>query len=206
MENTSLWKNAAVGMLYIVLLTILIPHAVVAAVFITGMVIKYIVDLQQELHDLKTEMHTLQQYKKMFFLPRNFTMDDVHEHLVVSGDTWYSDAFYTSPGGYKMYISVKCTYSYSRNARLCLSMTSGVFLMRGEHDEQLKWPCEASFTFQIISQTESVLNYTSKVNNPNVHQASDGKPTLIWEKTVDYITQEEAKLRNRDSLTFKIFT
>ena len=207
-----------------------------AAVFITGMFVKYIIDLKQELHDmqqelhdrqqklivtqlelygtqqesrdLKTEIRTLQQYKKMFFLPQNFTMNGVHVHML---ETWNSEPFYTSPGGYKMYISVKCTHSYSRDIPVCLARTSTILLMPGEYDDQLKWPFHASFTFQIVSQNGSVQNFSGKVNDPNVCRASDGNPTIILEKRLDYITKEGLDLiaglkfyTNRDSLTFKI--
>ena len=92
-----------------------------AAVFITGMFVKYIIDLKQELHDmqqelhdrqqklivtqlelygtqqesrdLKTEIRTLQQYKKMFFLPQNFTMP--HEPEIANVQNYYKNVLLT---------------------------------------------------------------------------------------------------------------
>ena len=79
-----------------------------------------------------------------------FTMTDFEEYKR-DDDKWYSPHFYTHPNGYKMCLSVDANgYSEGKGTHLCVC----VYLMRGEFDDQLKWPFCGSITVQLVDQEE----------------------------------------------------
>ena len=64
-------------------------------------------------------------------------------------DCWFSPPFYTGLRGYKMYLEV-ITNGFGRGAGTHVSVS--VHLMRGEHDDQLKWPFQGDVTIQLLNQ------------------------------------------------------
>jgi TNF receptor-associated factor 4 len=71
------------------------------------------------------------------------TMTDFEQHKK-NHDEWNSPPFYTHPEGYKMCLLV-CAGG---------NMYVSVFLMlmKGEYDDQLKWPLRSTFILQLLSQ------------------------------------------------------
>ena len=68
------------------------------------------------------------------------------------GDTnWFSPAFYTSPGGYKMCLCIAPNGSDSgKNTHV----SCGVCLMSGEYDNILEWPFQGEITIELLNQLE----------------------------------------------------
>ena len=64
-------------------------------------------------------------------------------------DSWYSPPFDTGPGGYKMRLRVYAN-GYGIGAGTHVSVY--VCLMRGEHDDQLKWPFQSGIVIQLLNQ------------------------------------------------------
>ena len=75
-------------------------------------------------------------------------MVNYHQHKR-DGDSWYSPPFYTRPVGYKMCLRVNANGS-GNGAGTHVSV--GVCLMRGEHDDRLKWPFQGNITIQLLNQ------------------------------------------------------
>ena len=62
---------------------------------------------------------------------------------------WYSPHFYTHPGGYKMCLRVVANGdAHGKSTHL----SAYICLMRGEFDDQLKWPFRGDITFEILNQ------------------------------------------------------
>ena len=66
-----------------------------------------------------------------------------------SDEEWYSPPFYSHPYGYKMCLRVHCNGKSSGKGS---HVSVFVHLMRGEFDEQLKWPFRGSITVQLLNQ------------------------------------------------------
>ena len=156
-----------------------------------GIAAKSFADLLQEVHDLR-------HYKRIYFQPVEFTIDNFFQRMV-SIDTWNGPPFYTSPGGYKIYVSMYCTetkpFKHWEHVRVCIEMTLGVFIMPGEYDNQLKWPFQANFTFLLLSQMESFQNYSLLVHNPIVNRATS-EPVSIWTKKLVFYMRGDSTNHN----------
>ena len=64
------------------------------------------------------------------------------------GNHWYSPPFYSELGGYKMCLKVYTRVLYS----FYYYVSVFVHLMRGEHDDKLKWPFQGDITIQLLNQ------------------------------------------------------
>ena len=77
-------------------------------------------------------------------------MSNVDYYL--EGEYVYSSSpFYSHPGGYKMKI-VAYPSRYVQGRATCLSV--GVTILRGEFDDQLKWPFNGEVTIQAYNHTQ----------------------------------------------------
>ena len=79
-----------------------------------------------------------------------FTMTNFEEYKR-DNDYWYSPHFYTHPNGYKMCLGVVPNGMGSGKGT---HLTVLVHLMRGEFDDQLKWPFRGNVTISIVNQEE----------------------------------------------------
>lgn len=62
---------------------------------------------------------------------------------------WYSQSFYSGPGGYKL-----CLRAIGDGLILAdCGINVGVYLMRGEYDERLVWPFRGKITVQVVNQS-----------------------------------------------------
>ena len=75
----------------------------------------------------------------------NFERHKTFKHSV------FSPPFYTSPGGYKLCISVDAN-GINQGKRSHISVFA--FLMRGENDNHLPWPFTGKVTVQLLNQLE----------------------------------------------------
>ena len=79
-----------------------------------------------------------------------FTMTDFEEYKR-DNDSWYSPSFYTHPNGYKMCLSV---YANGNTDAKGTHLTVYVLLMRGDFDDQLKWPFCGEIAIRLVNQEE----------------------------------------------------
>ena len=71
------------------------------------------------------------------------------EELREKGTNWNSRPFYTSMGGYKVFLSVNPNGS---SAGTGTHVSVYIHLMRGEFDSNLKWPFQGTFFIQLVNQ------------------------------------------------------
>ena len=64
------------------------------------------------------------------------------------GDQWYSQPFYSRPGGYKLCLRVDAN-GYASGEGTQISVY--VYLMKGENDCQLPWAFEHDVTYGILN-------------------------------------------------------
>ena len=72
---------------------------------------------------------------------------------------WVSTPFYTSERGYKLHLSV---YANGWGSGKGTHLSVCVYLMKGEYDEELKWPFNANITIQLLnwSDDSNHIQYT----------------------------------------------
>ena len=81
-------------------------------------------------------------------------MTDFEEYKK-ENEPWYSAHFYTHPQGYKMCLHVKVNDCNGTH------VTVYVFMMRGEFDDQLKWPFRGVITIQLLNQDRDEGHFTA---------------------------------------------
>ena len=88
-------------------------------------------------------------------LPFNFTVSNV-DHLRKNKLHYRSDPFYSHPGGYKMAVTIiPNSASIYKGKYLFL----GVAILRGEFDDQLRWPFKGKVTVQVYNHTTEKWSY-----------------------------------------------
>jgi hypothetical protein len=80
--------------------------------------------------------------------PFYFTLNNI-EHYKENNFCWYSDPFYSHPGGYKMVIAI---YPNGRSTGLETHLSIFVNIIRGEFDDQLEWPCNLVVSIEAWKQ------------------------------------------------------
>ena len=81
--------------------------------------------------------------------PVEFTMTNFNQYQ--DDEHWYSPPFYTHPHGYKMCLHVTPKgWDDGRGTHLGVT----IHMIRGEFDDQLKWPFRGDITFQLMNQEE----------------------------------------------------
>lgn len=116
-----------------------------------------IMEMKQELADVKIEMQ--KNYEEKFAVlqshmspltvpPLYFTMVNVNFYQK-HGYSYFSEPFYSHPGGYKLY--VKVSFLDSNDS---WSMALHLFILRGEFDDQLQWPFDGEITIQLYNRTK----------------------------------------------------
>ena len=73
---------------------------------------------------------------------------------------WYSDAFYTHNRGYKMCLRVDAGgISTGRGTHLSIYL----YLMKGPHDDTLRWPLRGQFEIRLLNQISDSYHYMTTV-------------------------------------------
>ena len=108
---------------------------------------KQIEQQKKQIRTLNSQVHmptsTLQSR-----LPPVFTMPNFKQHKI-DRDRWFSPPFYSHIGGYKMYISVYANgFGEGEDSHLSVYLC----MMKGEHDDNLKWPFHGEVSVQLLNQ------------------------------------------------------
>ena len=105
---------------------------------------------QGQLKNANEKAQKLEQQLVTFIPPPDFTMTDFEQHQKDDGESdWRSPPFYSHIGGYKMCLSVTAN-GRSRGKGTHVSIY--VHLMRGDHDDHLKWPFRGDITVSVLNQ------------------------------------------------------
>ena len=89
-----------------------------------------------------------------------FTMTDFEEYKR-DNEEWHSPHFYTHPNGYKMCLRIDAN---GIGAGKGTHLSVGMCLMRGEFDDQLKWPFRGEVTIKLVNQEEDKDHVTCVVS------------------------------------------
>ena len=75
-------------------------------------------------------------------------------------ERWFSPAFYTHVGGYKMCLAIECNgWSDGKGTHVGV----GIYMMKGEFDSHLTWPFRGEITVQLVNQREGGVNCEKKL-------------------------------------------
>ena len=101
--------------------------------------------------------------------PAKFIINDFEQHKI-DDDIWFSSPFYTHPKGYKMCLTVTAN-SFDQCDGTHTAV--GAWLMKGEFDDQLKWPLRGYITIRLLSQVddeyqEAKISYTDSQDDDDI--------------------------------------
>ena len=124
-------------------------------------------DLQLALSQIST--------KPVFIPPPDMIMDHFEKHKN-DGTRWYSPAFNTHVGGYKMCLKVTANgWGSGEGTHVGLFVN----MMKGEFDSHLQWPFKGGITVELVNQKEGGKNYpvthTSAVSNEIFQGVTEGE-------------------------------
>ena len=85
----------------------------------------------------------------VFVPPPDIVMTDFEKHKKAANE-WFSPPFYSHIGGYKMCLGVVANGDGNGKAT---HVSVYFYLLRGEHDDQLKWPFRGDITIQLLNQS-----------------------------------------------------
>ena len=145
-------------------------------------------------------------------LPMTYKLDSYNKHKTAN-DEVFSPAFYTSPGGYKMCISI-----YANGHRDGKGTHVSVFtcLMKGENDDHLPWPFTGTVTVELLNQLEDDNHDWVDMTFPPDEDASQrvlnkeapiegwGEQQFIPHSDLGYNAAENYQYLKDDSLYFRI--
>ena len=97
--------------------------------------------------------------KPIFSQPPDMTMTGF-ERRKKGDERWFSPAFYTHIGGYKMCLAIS---GNGRGSGEVTHVSVGVDMMKGEFDSHLKWPFKGEITVELVNQKEGGENYEGKL-------------------------------------------
>jgi TNF receptor-associated factor 4 len=132
------------------------------------------------------------------------------------GEQWYSPAFYSHVGGYKMCLGIDANgWGSGKGTHVSVA----VYMMTGEFDSHLKWSFTGEITVGLVNQTEStthdvILTKTVSLSDPTdkIYQrvtegdkatTGRGKPEFISHSDL-YKHEEGKEYLVNDTLIFRV--
>ena len=117
--------------------------------------------LQGTVTEVQNTVNELQKEQKFHNVVTVFKFPEYHQHQS-SQQTWYSPAFYTSPGGYRMCIRISV---------LDTSVSVFVHLMQGKNDDNLPWPFTGTVTITLLNQLGDENHHALTFSFPHADEA-----------------------------------
>ena len=132
--------------------------------------------------------------------PVDFIMPNFEQHKK-NNDVWFSPPFYTHHRGYKLCLRCNCTIFYTRT-HVCVF----VRMMRGEFDDELKWPFIGQVTIQLLSQDGSNEHRTKTITLDNHSRITEGDRGRDGHGEHNFISYDDCNKRyiKDNSLRFRI--
>ena len=174
-------------------------------------------EISHEIDNMKHKMHALQvaqvrnesKKQQRFGTPIrsvDFTMY-TFDYYKKYNKQWFSPPFYTHPYGYKMCLSVDANGWGIGTKRTYAAIY--VYLMKGEFDDELKWPFQGDITVELINQ-EGGSGHTKTVSFMEMAfhgvRVSKGSRALSGPGVTEFVSHSDLQpryLRN-GSLQFRI--
>ena len=167
--------------------------------------------LEAEIKDLKYAFAQISP-KPVFIPPPEMIMSDFDKHKNRCM-TWYSPAFNTHIGGYKMFIRVDASgWGDGEGTHVSLF----VYMMKGEFDSHLKWPFKGEITVELVNQKDGGENHIKKPlehNDPDEYfqRVTDGDKAETGLGLEEFIAhtdlykpEEDKEYLLNDTLIFKV--
>ena len=130
----------------------------------------------------KSQLETTERMKSNFeylhchvgLVPFTFIMPNFELEKLLN-NSWYSPSFYTH--GYKMCLNVDANgYGSGKNSHVSVF----VCMMKGDYDDQLKWPFRGDITIQILNQAGNDEGHCTKI----VHVTEDfGEKVVVGNRS-----------------------
>lgn len=170
--------------------------------------------LEDEVDDLKID--NLQLKSVVFVPPFEFIMVKFRDYSQ-SQQQWLSPSFYTHFGGYRMCIGVD---AYGSEEGQGTHVSVYVNLMKGEHDDCLKWPFRGCILIELCNQkgstagnfqeeimfTYDASDIASRVTSADIAEHGLGIPTFIKHSKLSLHTEKgiEVQYLRNDCLRFRV--
>ena len=119
-------------------------------------------------------------------------------------EKWVSPTFYTDKKGYKIRLRV---YASDRESGEGTHLSTYITLMKGEFDDQLKWPFAGSLKVELLSHDNGKGNLTTIISiNEAGDRVTEGEESEFMHGKDDFISQyslQQEYLKN-DCLKFRV--
>ena len=136
-------------------------------------------------------------------------------HIRSSGKPWYSPPFYSEPGGHKFCLRIDAN-GMLEGKQTHLSVW--VYVMKGKHDEALKWPFMGKVTVQLLNWLEdrghiqNIVSFDdaagdkvrSRVTSGECAATGRGSSKFLSHATLPYNREKNTQFLYDDCLCFKI--
>ena len=137
---------------------------------------------------------------------QSLTMTNFEQHQL-NDDHWVSQPFYTHPHGYMMCLRVTANGQGSGKGT---HLTVGVYLMKGEFDDQLEWPFRSDIMIELLNQEGNSEHYAKTIRGAKGERSEEtGGEKFIsgWgiSRFISFSKLSPKYLRD-DSLRFQIST
>ena len=115
-----------------------------------------------------------------------------------------SPAMFTNVGGYKFCIGVDASGGWIKGGN---NIYTKVYIMKGEYDDQLKWPVTISFTIELVNHFPNAYNKTLVIHC-TWRKNERGEPTsnslLIKRSELHYNAATQTHYLKDDTLNFRV--
>ena len=115
-------------------------------------------ELQQQIRDLDTKqttqlnkLSTMVDYTAQGFTHHDFTLTNFKKHQAsgFNEGSWFSDPFYSYPGGYCFKLNIDTNGHSSAHGT---HLSAYLYLLPGDYDEELKWPIKCTVHLEMLNQ------------------------------------------------------
>ena len=103
---------------------------------------------ESTISDMQAQFRIMQAQSRKMSMTFKLTNFNKHKN---ADDTFYSPAFYTRPGGYKMCLRVDANGEGEGKGT---HVSVFAYLMKGENDDYLTWPFTGKGTIELLNQLE----------------------------------------------------
>ena len=132
-------------------------------------------------------------------------------------EEWYSDPVYSHFGGYKMCLGVYPN-GLTQAKGTHVSVFTYVYLMRGDNDDNLKWPFKGTIKVSLLNQledgqhhtrepwslTDNVPKSSRRVTEKEKGKTGWGQPQFINHQDLSYKVDKNCQYLKDDTLFFRV--
>ena len=123
-------------------------------------------------------------------------------------ETWFSDPVYSHIGGYKMCLSV---YANGSGDGKGTHVSASIYLMKGDNDDNLKWPFKGTIKVSLLNQLENGQHRTEelwcdadKSASVNIRVIEEEKARSGWALYLNYRGKTNQQFLKANTLFFRV--